>query len=75
MSKVQSVLIERSVYPDIYKAIEKIKRLGFNIDHGIDIKEHHWRFRQFDPDQNKKHSTKVLSGKESKGIKFIIEYG
>jgi hypothetical protein len=67
---VQSVLVNRDVYPNLYRAIAKVLKLHFIVPK-IDITDDYWRFRQEEPNNNEKYRTEE-SGK--KGIKYIIQY-
>lgn len=67
---VQSVLIDRSVYPNVYKAINKLLKMGFEYNK-IDVTENNWRFRQREPDDKKKYMTKNTN---SSGVKIIVQY-
>lgn len=67
---VQTVLISRAYYPNIYKAKNKLRKDGFEF-HKVDVTENYWRFRQAEPDDSKKYRTENT---RSKGVKVIIQY-
>lgn len=79
---VQSVIFDRSVYPNVYRAINRLVRLGFKF-HKVDVTENTYRFRQAEPDESKKYATHdylIISSangakkKHYKGIKFVVQY-
>ena len=67
-SNIQSVLISRQYYTK-QKAIEWIINNNFKY-YKLDITKNYYRFRQFDPLQNKNYRTINLKP----GIDAIIEY-
>lgn len=70
LSKIQSILLSRDIYPTMDDAIGQIQNMGFHMDYGIDPTENYWRFRQFPPTKKYKYKMKNIN----EGIKFVIAY-
>lgn len=67
---VQSVIIHKGMY-SLYKAKRILRELGY-FNKGHDTTANFFRFRQFNPDDNKKY--KIVSDSRLYGVKYVIEY-
>lgn len=69
MSRVQSVIIEKDIYPTLRSAKTVLKQMGFK-SKKVDEKENTWRFRQEEPWKFDYFRTKRVSP----GVTFIIGF-
>lgn len=70
ISKVQSILVSKSLYPTEEKARDYVKRMGYDDSYKLhpDSTLHYFRFRQFKPQKNAQYITKDIDGSENKAV-------
>jgi len=65
---IQTILFDKKFW-STSRAHQYLLRHHFK-DNGVDEKEHHLRYRQHEPDSNKKYYTKKIKG----GVEYVFMY-